>query len=71
MQVIYLMTTHLRSLFASFFGNIVGALFVALPASYMYLSDYGASGYRKAENGEATSSSGSSTTEVKQTEKKP
>jgi hypothetical protein len=64
------MMTHLRSLFAALFGNIVGALFVALPANYMYLSDYGASGYRKAENGEATSSSGSSTAEAKQTERK-
>ncbi|KAI0072703.1 Formate/nitrite transporter [Panus rudis PR-1116 ss-1] len=29
-----------KSLFASFFGNIVGALLVALPAWYFYLSDY-------------------------------
>ena len=43
----------IRSLLASFFGNIVGALFVALPATYMYLSDLGAGGYGKAENGEA------------------
>lgn len=42
-----------KSLLASFFGNIVGALFVALPATYMYLSDLGAGGYGKAENGEA------------------
>ncbi|KAF5354963.1 hypothetical protein D9756_005369 [Leucocoprinus leucothites] len=57
-----------KSLFAALFGNIVGALFVALPATYMYLSDYGAGGYRNAENGEASGSSGSSTTEVKRDE---
>lgn len=48
--------SSIRSLLASFFGNIVGALFVALPATYMYLSDFGAGGYGKAENGEAGSS---------------
>ena len=31
---------HLRSLIASYIGNIVGALFVGLPAVYMYLGDY-------------------------------
>jgi len=41
---------------ASFFWNIVRALFFALPATYMYLSDFGEGGYGKAENGEAGSS---------------
>ncbi|KXN93109.1 hypothetical protein AN958_00033 [Leucoagaricus sp. SymC.cos] len=50
-----------KSLFAALFGNIVGAAFVALPATYMYLSDYGAGGYKKAENGEAHSTSSSAT----------
>jgi len=42
----------LRSLIASYIGNIIGALFVALPATYFYLGDYEAGGMRKAENGE-------------------
>ena len=29
-----------RSLIATFLGNIIGALFVALPAVYIYLGDY-------------------------------
>ncbi|GJJ10851.1 hypothetical protein Clacol_005079 [Clathrus columnatus] len=29
-----------KSLFAAFFGNIVGALLLALPFTYFYLSDY-------------------------------
>ena len=29
-----------RSLIASYLGNIVGALFVGMPAVYMYLADY-------------------------------
>ena len=29
-----------RSLIASYIGNIVGALFVGLPAVYMYLRNY-------------------------------
>ena len=29
-----------RSLLAAFFGNIVGALFVAIPHTYFYLRDY-------------------------------
>ncbi|KAK7472788.1 hypothetical protein VKT23_000896 [Stygiomarasmius scandens] len=41
-----------KSLIASYIGNIIGALFVALPATYFYLGDYGAGGMRKAENGE-------------------
>lgn len=31
---------HIRSLIASYLGNIVGALLVALPAWYFYLRDY-------------------------------
>jgi len=34
------MSCYCRSLFAALFGNIVGALFVALPAIYMHLGDY-------------------------------
>lgn len=45
-----------RSLIASFLGNVVGALFVALPATYMYLGDYKAGGLRPAEDGEIVSS---------------
>ncbi|KAL1728848.1 Formate/nitrite transporter [Schizophyllum commune] len=41
-----------KSLFAAFFGNIVGALFVALPAVYFWLGDYKAGGLREAEQGE-------------------
>jgi len=41
-----------KSLFAAFFGNIVGALFVALPFTYFYLSDYHAGGLRGVEEGE-------------------
>ncbi|CAA7259120.1 unnamed protein product [Cyclocybe aegerita] len=41
-----------KSLFAALFGNIVGALFVALPAVYWYLGDYNAGGLRAAETGE-------------------
>jgi len=40
-----------RSLFAALFGNIVGALIVALPAAYFYLHDYDAGGLVTAENG--------------------
>jgi len=42
-----------KSLIASFIGNVVGALFVALPAVYMYLGDYRAGGLRTTEEGEA------------------
>lgn len=45
-----------RSLIAAFLGNVVGALFVALPATYMYLGDYSAGGLRSAEDGEIASS---------------
>ncbi|KAF8806421.1 putative formate/nitrite transporter [Phlegmacium glaucopus] len=40
-----------KSFFAAFFGNIVGALFVALPALYFYREN-GASRFSDAENGE-------------------
>ncbi|KAL1679383.1 Formate/nitrite transporter [Schizophyllum commune] len=41
-----------KSLLAAFFGNIVGALFVALAAVYFWLGDYKAGGLREAEQGE-------------------
>ncbi|KAF7315584.1 Formate/nitrite transporter [Mycena indigotica] len=41
-----------KSLIASYLGNIVGALFVALPATYFYLGDYQVDGLREAEAGE-------------------
>ncbi|KAF8070529.1 Formate/nitrite transporter [Lyophyllum atratum] len=40
-----------KSVTAAFLGNAVGALFVALPASYYYLWDYHAGGLRAAEGG--------------------
>ncbi|TFK73997.1 putative formate/nitrite transporter [Pluteus cervinus] len=40
-----------KSLIASFIGNVVGALFVALPACYFYLRDETTGGLRDAENG--------------------
>jgi len=52
-----------KSLIAALIGNIVGALFVALPTTYMYLSDMGTGGYRRAEQGQGEMSSGSSSTE--------
>jgi len=42
-----------KSLIASLIGNIVGALLVALPAVYFYLSDDHAGGLRTAENGDS------------------
>lgn len=42
----------IRSLIASYIGNIVGALFVALPATWFYLGDYRAGGLETAEEGE-------------------
>lgn len=45
----------IRSLIAAFFGNVVGALLVALPATYFYLLDHDAGGLRAAENGELVS----------------
>ncbi|PCH43954.1 Formate/nitrite transporter [Wolfiporia cocos MD-104 SS10] len=41
-----------KSLIASYLGDIVGALIVALPATYFYLGDYNASGLRGVEEGE-------------------
>ncbi|KAJ7096228.1 putative formate/nitrite transporter [Mycena epipterygia] len=49
-----------KSLIAAFLGNIVGALFVALPATYFYLWDYDAGGLRGAEAGELERRDGSS-----------
>jgi len=40
-----------KSLIASYLGNIVGALLVALPATYFYLWDYDVDGLRSAEAG--------------------
>ncbi|TFY82348.1 hypothetical protein EWM64_g1664 [Hericium alpestre] len=44
-----------KSLIAAYIGNIVGALFVALPAVYFYLDDWRAAGLADAEAGEAFS----------------
>jgi len=46
-----------KSFIASYLGNIVGALLVALPAVYFYLSDYNAGGLVEAEAGEVSGSS--------------
>ncbi len=48
-----------RSFIAAYLGNIIGALFVALPAVYFYLRDYSAGGLVQAEAG-ALDGSGSS-----------
>jgi len=42
-----------KSLIASFIGNVVGALLLAVPYTYFYLSDDGAGGLKAAEAGEA------------------
>jgi len=49
-----------KSLIASYLGNIVGALLVALPATYFYLWDYDVGGLRAAEAGEVERRDGSS-----------
>ncbi|KAJ6625551.1 Formate/nitrite transporter [Mycena sp. CBHHK59/15] len=49
-----------KSLIASYLGNIVGALMVALPATYFYLHDFNAGGLRRAEAGEMERQDGSS-----------
>jgi formate/nitrite transporter FocA (FNT family) len=49
-----------RSFIASYLGNIIGALLVALPAVYFYLSDYNADGLVEAEAGEMGLSGSSS-----------
>jgi formate/nitrite transporter len=41
-----------KSLIAAYLGNIIGALFVGMPATYIYLRDYDVGGMRSAENGE-------------------
>ncbi|KAJ4002154.1 Formate/nitrite transporter [Lentinula boryana] len=41
-----------KSLIAAYLGNIIGALFVGMPATYFYLRDYNAGSMRAAENGE-------------------
>jgi len=43
-----------KSLIAAFLGNVVGALIVALPATYYYLWDFHAGGMRAAENGSSS-----------------
>ncbi|KAF9070642.1 Formate/nitrite transporter [Rhodocollybia butyracea] len=45
-----------KSLIASYIGNIIGALFVGMPATYFYLRDYNAGGLREAESGSAADS---------------
>lgn len=59
-----------RSLIAAFLGNIVGAMFVALPALYFYLGDDNASRLEDAETGQIephlhASSSSNTSAEVK------
>ena len=49
-----------RSLIAAFLGNVVGAMFVAVPALYFYLWDGHLSRLGDAENGEIKSSNNSS-----------
>jgi len=41
-----------KSLIAAFIGNVVGALFVAVPFTYFYLGDYRAGGLEDVEEGE-------------------
>jgi len=41
-----------KSFIAAYLGNIIGALFVAGPAIYFYLSDYSADKLRGVEEGE-------------------
>ncbi|KAF5370730.1 hypothetical protein D9758_002009 [Tetrapyrgos nigripes] len=48
-----------KSLIASYIGNIIGALFVGLPAAWFYLGDYEAGGIRNAEQGNASRASSS------------
>ncbi|KAF8633302.1 hypothetical protein AX17_004477 [Amanita inopinata Kibby_2008] len=62
-----------KSLFAALFGNIIGALMVALPATYFYLIDWNAGGLQAAEQGEAANGGeGSmSSSEVVHAEMKP
>ncbi|KAF9244936.1 putative formate/nitrite transporter [Melanogaster broomeanus] len=48
-----------KSLIASYIGNLIGALFVGLPAVYFYLGDWNAGGLRNAEEAEKISDSSS------------
>lgn len=48
-----------KSFIAAYLGNIVGALLVALPAVYFYLSDY--NDLRKVEEGEGFNETGQGT----------
>ncbi|KAK2463211.1 hypothetical protein APHAL10511_004866 [Amanita phalloides] len=52
-----------KSLFASLFGNIVGGLVVALPATYFYLIDWNSHGMQAAEQGEMASNNSMGTIE--------
>jgi formate/nitrite transporter len=50
-----------KSFIAAYLGNIVGALLVALPAVYFYLSDDGGDGLHEAEVGEGLNETGQGT----------
>jgi formate/nitrite transporter len=50
-----------KSFIAAYLGNIVGALLVALPAVYFYLSDYNGSGSNGLEEGEGLNEMGQGT----------
>jgi len=49
-----------KSFIAAYLGNVVGALFIALPAVYFYLGDYDAGGLVQAEEGDLVVSGDSS-----------
>jgi len=49
-----------KSFLAAYLGNVVGALFIALPAVYFYLGDYNAGGLVQAEAGDLVGSGDSS-----------
>ncbi|KAJ4483321.1 Formate/nitrite transporter [Lentinula aciculospora] len=54
-----------KSLIAAYLGNIVGALFVGMPATYFYLRDYNAENMRAAENGELSNVEATEVTEIR------